>query len=422
MESYRRITSDRGGGLGQPKSEVVRVQDKNADGIWRVGSEFNTKTLFYVVDWLPPDFGAVGQYGTIFARELAKNGRNVCLIGLTAGVSENRSERYSGGGVLEVRKLSAKRYNKSGIVSRSLWSLRTNVRLMWEVVKDRRARRSEILFTGSPPFMLFVAIFVKLLRQTRLIYRITDFYPEVLIAALGKRPVLLAIFERITWFLRRRVDQFEVLGEDQRRILLAGGIAPSKIMLKRDISPTPVSGSELPMPRPPELAASKVLLYSGNYGVAHEVDTVVQGLIRHHSEGSGQFGLWLNGSGSSIEAVLAPLRAAGIPVASGHPVPLEELPALLAAADAHLITLRPGFSGLVLPSKLYACLDSRRPIVFIGPESSDVNLLCSRVERAVYEHIEPGDTAGFAAALERLAQHTSSIRPPFQESKPASCG
>lgn len=406
MESSRHFTDDRADGLDEPRSGAIRVRKKNARENCHVGSEVKIRTLFYVVDWLPPDFGAVGQYGTIFARELAKNGRNVCLIGLTTGASENRSERYSSGGVLEVRKISAKRYNKSGIVSRSLWSLRTNVRLMWEVAKDRRARGSEILFTGSPPFMLFVAIFVKLLYQTRLIYRITDFYPEVLIAALGKRPVPLAIFERITWFLRRRVDRFEVLGEDQRRIILAGGIAPSKIMLKRDMSPTPVSGSEVPMSRPPELAASKVLLYSGNYGVAHEVDTVVQGLIRHHREGSGQFGLWLNGSGSSIEAVITPLRAAGIPVASSRPVPLEDLPALLAASDAHLITLRPGFSGLVLPSKMYACLDSRRPIVFIGPDNSDVNLMCSRAEGTVYEHVEPGDTAAFAAALERLAQHT----------------
>jgi hypothetical protein len=27
--------------------------------------------LFYIVDLLPPDFGAVGQYGVIFARDTA---------------------------------------------------------------------------------------------------------------------------------------------------------------------------------------------------------------------------------------------------------------------------------------------------------------------------------------------------------------
>ncbi len=29
-------------------------------------------TFFYVVDWLPPDFGAVGQYAVIFPARLRK--------------------------------------------------------------------------------------------------------------------------------------------------------------------------------------------------------------------------------------------------------------------------------------------------------------------------------------------------------------
>jgi hypothetical protein len=48
-----------------------------------------------------------------------------------------------------------------------------------------------------------------MIRNARLVYRITDFYPEVLIAELGRRQWLVAI-ERLTWLLRRKVDAFEV--------------------------------------------------------------------------------------------------------------------------------------------------------------------------------------------------------------------
>jgi len=41
---------------------------------------YDPPPLSYVVDWLPPDFGAVGQYGLIFARELAESGRRVYLL------------------------------------------------------------------------------------------------------------------------------------------------------------------------------------------------------------------------------------------------------------------------------------------------------------------------------------------------------
>jgi len=348
--------------------------------------------------------GAVGQYATIFSRELAQTGRKVCLIGLTSGADEKSRELFAGGGVLEVKRLAARRYNKSRLLSRLIWSIRTNFELIWEVIRDPRSRGSEVLFTGAPPFMLYFALLAKWLRRARLIYRITDFYPEVLIAALGKRTLPLALLARVTWFLRKEVDVIQVLGEDQRQLLLAGGIAPEQIILKRDVAPVPISGREKPAPTPAELIGRKILLYSGNYGVAHEVNTVVDGLIRHHREGSGHFGLWLNASGTRVKHVMQALRAAGVPFAHTEPVPLDQLPALLAAADVHLITLRSAFSGLVLPSKIYGCLRSGQPILFVGPKSSDVHNLCMQASSAAYEQVDPGDAVGFADALERFTQ------------------
>lgn len=374
-------------------------------------SEYGGSTLFYIVDWLPPDFGAVGQYALMFAREIARAGRHVWLVGLTSGTASTVRESYEGGGVLQISRNAAGRYDKARYLSRLLWTLRTNLRLIWQVIRNPKSRGAEILFTGAPPFMLFFAVAAKYLRHARLTYRITDFYPEVIIAQLGKRPLPLALFERLTWFMRRRVDTFQVLGEDQRQILQAGGIAPERIVLKRDNAPIPIFGAEQPMPRPHELAGRKVLLYSGNYGVPHEVDTVVEGLIRHHRQGNGRFALWLNASGANAEVVEDRLRSAGVPIARSQPVPLEQLPALLAAADVHLITLRPRFSGIVLPSKIYACLDSGRPILFVGPKSSDVHLLCTQAGRLTYEQVDPADGAGFASALERLAEATTAREP-----------
>jgi hypothetical protein len=255
--------------------------------------------------------------------------------------------------------------------------------------------------------MLFFIMIVKMIRKTRLVYRITDFYPEVLIAELGRRPWLLAI-ERLTWFLRRMVDEFEVLGDDQRAILIAGGISPDRIYLKRDIAPAEIHGDEVPIEIPDQLMGLQILLYSGNYGVAHDSDTVVGGLIKHHSEGTGIFGLWLNAIGSRADRVEQQLREAGIPVVRSQPGQLEELPRLLVTADTHLITLRPEFSGIVLPSKVYGCIASRRPVLFVGPASSDVDVLCRDADLPAYERVEVGDIDGFAAALERLAERKQS--------------
>ena len=362
----------------------------------------NEKPLFYLVDWLPPDFGAVGQYGLIFAREMASAGRCVKLIGLSRRRSTTVREAL-GAGNLEVTRLRAQAVDKSTHGGRLAWTVKTNLRLIWQVVRSPESRGAELLFTGSPPFMLFFSLIVRATRGTRLIYRITDFYPEVLFAAWGRKPGVFAIFEKLTWFFRRRVDEFQVLGEDQRKLLIAGGVRPDQITLKRDVTPVAILGEEAPMVRPAALKGHKILLYSGNFGVAHEVKTIIDGMIEHHRHGSGQFGLWLNASGAATSEVKAALEAERVPVALTAPASLEMLPSLLTSADAHLVSLKAEFSGYVLPSKIYGCLSSRRPILYVGPTSSDVHLLCQQQRPADYKHVEIGDVIGFARALDRLA-------------------
>jgi hypothetical protein len=43
------------------------------------------KRPVYICDWLPPEFGAVGQFAMLSAREWAKSGWEVTLVGLTSG-------------------------------------------------------------------------------------------------------------------------------------------------------------------------------------------------------------------------------------------------------------------------------------------------------------------------------------------------
>ena len=359
-----------------------------------------SRPLFYIVDWLPPDFGAVGQYALIAAQKLATTGREVHLIGLTRGPA-SQEIAPCGAGSLSIQRLHTRSYEKTKFARRLFWTLWTDLRLTWAVLRARRSHGADVQFTGSPPFMLYFAFALKFLRRARLIYRITDFYPEAIIAHLGRKPLLLGWLERATWFLRRRVDRFEVLGQDQRDLLGRGGIPDDRITVARDSAPVTITGDEQPAPTPAGLSGRKILLYSGNYGVAHDVETVVGGLLEHHRTGNGRFGLWLNATGRNADLVEQRLKALNVPVARTAPVPLAELPALLAAADAHLIALRSEFSGIVLPSKVYGCIQSKRPILFVGPTSSDVHLLCTQAGIR-YAQVTPGDRAGFARALEKL--------------------
>lgn len=357
--------------------------------------------LLYICDWLPPDFGAVGQYSELFARQFARSGMDVVLGGLSSRASSQTREEYPGGS-LTIVKLFAKPYQKEQFVQRLLWTVRANTRLIVSLWRFMRWA-DEILFTGSPPLFLHWIAPVNLVLRKRLVYRITDFHPECLIAARNHPSMLLMLVYRLTLFWRRRVDMFEVLGDDQRRRLVEIGIADERIRTKRDPCPVSIPLNTAPLERPAPYHSKVLLLYSGNWGVAHDYQTFVEAYRRHHQEGSGRVVLWLNAVGSAACAVADALSRLQLPIVRSAPVSLEELSRLLVTPDAHLITLLDAFVGFVLPSKVYCCIESGRPVIFIGSAESDVHLLCQQGVKSHYERVDVGDVEGCCAALERLA-------------------
>ena len=367
--------------------------------------------LVYICDWLPPDFGAVGQYSLEFSREYARdNGWEVVLLGLSSA-GNSRIEEQQHPGRLTIIAVRARQYDRSRLWRRLCWTLQTDLKLIAAGFRELW-NCDEIIFTESPPFLLHCLVPLNVLLRKRLVYRITDFYPEYIIAALGRQPWPLRLVHHWTRLLRRRVDQIQVLGYDQANRLRDSGVPPERIILKRDRSLVRISGMEQPLARPLALAGYAVLLYSGNYGVAHEVDTFLEGYRAHHRSGSARVALWLNAVGASADQVEQGCRVLGLPVARTRPLPLALLPRLLVTPDAHLITLRREFTGFALPSKVYSCIASGRPILYVGDAASDVHYLCERAtELPSYWQIDPGDPAGVAEALEEIAACVAAATP-----------
>ena len=357
--------------------------------------------LVYLCDWLPPDFGAVGQYSLLFARERARRGEHVVLYGLSS-IGPSLESETIGSGSLKVVRLAAKVYDRTNVRARAAWTLRANLSLLRHAFNDLRLCK-EILFTGSPPFMLHFVAPLNLFLRKKLTYRVTDFFPECLMAEYPRIPLVLRLLYGLTSFWRRRVNEFQVLGEDQHRRLIEAGMPARSIVLKRNPSPVAIPPGTAPLVRPRELANYRILLYSGNFGVAHDYETFLAGYRRHHREGGKRVALWLNGIGRSADALEDIFRREGLPHLRTRPLPLERLARLLVTPDAHLITLLDRFAGFVLPSKVHACIESRKRIIYIGPAGSDVHLLCrTRMAPGSYVHIAVGDSDGVLQALENM--------------------
>jgi len=110
-----------------------------------------------------------------------------------------------------------------------------------------------------------------------------------------------------------------------------------------------------------------VVGYCGNFGRAHDVETLI-GAARGLAHRRDVVFLFVGGGHG-----VARLREAGLPnVQIRGYVPEEALGATLCLADVHLVTLLPQFEGLIVPSKFYGTAAAGRPVIFVGDVDGEI--------------------------------------------------
>jgi glycosyltransferase involved in cell wall biosynthesis len=80
--------------------------------------------------------------------------------------------------------------------------------------------------------------------------------------------------------------------------------------------------------------------------------------------------------------------------------PAIKIPSVLAAPDAHVITVKRGLEGVVVPSKMYGILAAGKPIVAVAPEETDAASLGAKFGFAV--SADPDSSEQVAAAIRSL--------------------
>jgi glycosyltransferase involved in cell wall biosynthesis len=140
-----------------------------------------------------------------------------------------------------------------------------------------------------------------------------------------------------------------------------------------------------------------IFIFAGLLGLAQGLDQILDLAVSLPEEVPGRF--VLIGEGPAREHLLARVERERIArVKILPPQPRNRIPALLAAADAALISLGMPIPGAV-PSKIYEAMASRLPILLIAADEA-----ARRVEEAGCGlAVAPGDTASIATAFRKLA-------------------
>jgi colanic acid biosynthesis glycosyl transferase WcaI len=206
------------------------------------------------------------------------------------------------------------------------------------------------------------------------------------------------LFARIYSRLLGAFDQVTTLSERMRATLAQFGRTEEEIALfpnwvdTSHIRPTDASDMRAELGIGPD---QSVLLYAGNLGEKQSVDVLLD--TARHVNRLGHAKLVIVGQGARRDA-LAAILADNRQVILRPPVAEERLPALLSAADIHLLPQRPGVTRFVFPSKLAPMMSSGRPIV----AQADSDCALPSILAGCGLVTNPHDRAAFLAAIDRL--------------------
>lgn len=358
--------------------------------------------IWIVNQWLPPDPAPTAMLCGELIEALRPLGLPLRLLSRSRGGSRPKPDQ-------ERRVIDHLPHGPTGLVAK----LASWPRFAWRAWRclRRELRPGDLLIVCSdPPLFHPLAIAAARKRGARVVHWSQDLYPEVLDSHLGSSMLHLLLGPLRAWRDRalHLADRCVAISPGMgRRLAVSGASVETIPNWARDdrIAARELGDSEL---RRRHFAEGDLILaYSGNLGRVHEFDTLLAAarILRARP----QIRFLVVGSGPRLPALHAAVQAEGLQ--SFVFLPLQPEPSIadtLAAGDLHLVSLRPEFEGLVLPSKLYGIAAVGRGMLFCGaPDGEVANWLR---EASCGSTIAMGDAEAMAALLHRLADDRDELR------------
>ncbi|MEM8757976.1 MAG: glycosyltransferase family 4 protein [Planctomycetota bacterium] len=331
-----------------------------------------------------PDVAATAQHADDLARHLAEHGHEVHAIASRSvygkkGAALPKRETISVDGAdhpINVHRVGQSLFGKASIAARALdfglFYLAATAKALTVKKPD-----AVVCFT-TPPFIALLGWFIRLTRGSAFVYWLMDMYPDVAVACGVMKPAspMTRFFEAVNRFCLRKADATVVLGRCMKQRVLDKGIDPKTVhhigvwSEPAEVSPAPRADN--PYRQEWDLGDRFVVMYSGNFGLGHDVHTMLDAAKKLRDNNAVRF-LFVGG-GKKKPIVEAFVRDHGLTNCTlADYQPRENLGSSLSVADLHLASILSGVEGLVVPCKLFGIMAAERPCAFIGSADSELS-------------------------------------------------
>lgn len=334
-----------------------------------------SKALVFYHYFHPDDVASAQQFSGL-CEGLAQRGWQVTAMPCNRDWRDGRqafpgNETWKG---VKIRRIWRPRFRQSSSLGRILnaaW-----MTCAWCLVALRSAHAPDILIVGTDPVLsVSVCLFWRMVRpQVRIVHWCFDLYPEAAVAdgLIEDDSLAVRIMKAITRRAYRTCDLIADIGPCMRARLKEYGSRAKVATL------TPWALSEPSRPLDIDRSERAIvfgedvrigLMYSGSFGRAHSAELILQLARRLRGQG---IGFVFSVRGNCAAQLESSIGASDINISCAPFAPQERIEARLSAADIHIVSLRPEWTGAVVPSKFFGALATGRPVVFVGSPESDI--------------------------------------------------
>lgn len=318
---------------------------------------------------------------------------------------------------IRIRRVWATSFPKLNFVGRIVNQLTYAMSVFYYFLFYRERR--PILVLTNPPFLAF---FCALLKKIKIgnpyIYVIFDVYPDTAInvGVLNKYGLLCRLWERVNKISFEHASNIIVIGRCMKNIIESkmskyGIKSNNKVQMIHvwsDDRRIQVNKSEKKQFfQEWGLEGKFVVLYSGNMGRFHDMETIMSA-VKELSDFEDIAFLFV-GEGHKKSWMMAYAQKNNLLNCKFHSyVKREDLGDLLASAEIGLVSLMNGQEGLSVPSKAFGLMAAGLPVIGIMSSSSEIATIISDENCGIV--IKPGDFEGLRDEILSLYNDRQRLR------------
>lgn len=365
--------------------------------------------LSVITQFFPPDYAATGQ----LIEELVKH----------LGYQRFDIKVFSGQPAYAFQTAAAPRFEQHGLVqivrsrSTQVWGNRVRGKALNGLIFAARTalhlfrnrnRRNLVLLTTAPPFLPVLGYFANILFKMSYVCLLYDLYPDIAIEldVVSQQHWIAKYWRALNRRVWRRAQSLIVLSPDMKKRIvdLCPEVEHKTHVIHSWADPdriVPIDKADNWFARKHNLTERFTVLYSGNMGRCHDIDTIFEAAVKLKDK---PIQFVCIGNGAKRKVLKQQVKDQGLNNFLFLPYQAKtDLPYSLTACDLSIVSVSVGMESLVAPSKLYSALASGRPIAAVCPPRTYLKTMLESEGSGAW--FDNGDSQGLANFIQELSQN-----------------